>query len=168
MQTITIAKRQINYQHKLTLTYKLKITKTTYTNKENTTQYTKYKIRIPEELKTILKNQDKLYFNKIGNQIHITTRKKQTTIHVCKIQKNKHKQNTTYIFNLSKKVFKIKEEHHYIKWTVEIQNNNITDSTITLTWIKPTITISLNNNTTTRSDIKDATIGRFKKIYKKS
>ena len=50
MQTIQIAKRQINYKHTLHLTYKIKITKTTYTNKQNQKTYTRYKIRIPDNL----------------------------------------------------------------------------------------------------------------------
>ena len=64
MQQIQIAKRQINYHHTLKLTYNIKITKTTYTNKQNKKKYTRYKIRIPEELQQLLKDTTQLYFNK--------------------------------------------------------------------------------------------------------
>jgi len=130
MQEIQIAKRQINYQHTLQLTYKIKITKTTYTNKQNQKTYTRYKIRIPEELKQLLKNTDTLYFNKKeDNKIHITKKPDKDSIHKSKIQKNTYHNRTDYILNLSKKIFKI-ENKTYIKWKILLKNNKIKDSTI--------------------------------------
>ena len=121
MQEIQIAKRQINYQHTLQLTYKIKITKTTYTNKQNQKTYTRYKIRIPEELKQLLQNTDTLYFNKKeDNKIHITTKPDNNTIHKSKIQKNTYHNRTDYILNLSKKIFNI-EEKTYLTWKVLVE-----------------------------------------------
>jgi len=130
MQTIQIAKRQINYQHTIHLTYKIKITKTTYTNRQNKKTYTRYKIRIPEELQQLLKNTTQLYFNKYeDNQIHITTKPDEDTIHKSKIQKNTYHNRTDYSLNLSKKIFKIKEKT-YLTWKITVENNKIIDSTI--------------------------------------
>jgi len=121
MQTIQIAKRQINYKHTLHLTYKIKITKTTYTNKQNQKTYTRYKIRIPEELQQLLKNTTQLYFNKKEDKkIHITTKPDNNTIHKSKIQKNTYHNRTDYILNLSKKIFNI-EEKTYLTWKVLVE-----------------------------------------------
>ena len=132
MQTIQIAKRQINYQHTIHLTYKIKITKTTYTNRQNKKTYTRYKIRIPEELQQLLQNTEKLYFNKEeDNNIHITTKPVQDTIHKSKIQKHTYHNRTDYSLTLSKKIFNI-EEKTYLTWKVLVENNKIKDSTIEL------------------------------------
>jgi len=130
MQTIQIAKRQINYQHTIHLTYKIKITKTTYTNKQNQKVYTRYKIRIPEELQQLLQNTTQLYFNKKeDNNIHLTTKPAQDTIHKSKIQKHTYHNRTDYSLNLSKKIFNIKEKT-YLTWKITVENNKIKDSTI--------------------------------------
>ena len=132
MQEIQIAKRQINYQHTLQLTYKIKITKTTYTNKQNQKTYTRYKIRIPEELKQLLQNTDTLYFNKKeDNKIHITKKPDEDTIHKSKIQKTTYHNRTDYSLNLSKKIFNI-DEKTYLTWKILVENNKIKDGTIEL------------------------------------
>ena len=132
MQTIQIAKRQINYKHTLHLTYNIKITKTTYTNKQNQKTYTRYKIRIPEELQQLLKNTTQLYYNKEeeeDNTIHITTKPDKDSIHKSKIQKNTYHNRTDYSLNLSKKIFNIREKT-YLTWKITVENNKIKDSTI--------------------------------------
>ena len=132
MQQIQIAKRQINYHHTLKLTYNIKITKTTYTNKQNKKTYTRYKIRIPEEIQQLLQNTDTLYFNKEeDNKIHITTKPDNNTIHKSKIQKNTYHNRTDYVLNLSKKIFNIKEKT-YLSWKITVENNKVKDSTIEL------------------------------------
>ena len=104
MQQIQIAKRQINYHHTLKLTYNIKITKTTYTNRQNKKTYTRYKIRIPEEIQQLLKDTTQLYFKKDeDNNIHITTKPVQDILHKSKIQKNTYHNRTDYSLNLSKK-----------------------------------------------------------------
>ena len=132
MQQIQIAKRQINYHHTLKLTYNIKITKTTYTNRQNKKTYTRYKIRIPEEIQQLLQNTTQLYFNtEEDNKIHITTKPDNNTIHKSKIQKNTYHNRTDYVLNLSKKIFKL-ENKTSITWKVLVENNKIKDSTIKL------------------------------------
>ena len=127
MQSIEIAKRQIMYNNTLTLTYTIKITKTEYYNKQAKKRYTRYKIRIPEELQQVLQDDNVIYFKKIDNLVHINTRKDDESMYKCKIQKNMYNQRVEYSFNLSKKVFNLKDKKFFC-WTIKLNNNTIKDS----------------------------------------
>ena len=131
MQTIEIANRQVNYDNQLRLAYKIKITKTTYTNKITRKKYTRYKIRIPQELQKLLTNNDKLYFYKKDDMIHITTEEKEDVLYSCKIQKQAYYKKMEYSFNLSKKLFNI-QDSSYLVWNVLLENNRIIDSDVKL------------------------------------
>ena len=131
MQSIEIANREVRYDNQLRLTYKIKITRTIYTNKLTRKKYTRYKIRIPHELQNLLKNYDKLYFYKKDNMIHITTEEKDKILRSCKIQKQKYYNKMEYSFNLSKKLFNI-QDSSYLMWNVLLENNKIIDSIVKL------------------------------------
>lgn len=131
MQSIEIAKRQITYHHDITLTYKIKIIRTVYTNKQSNKKYVRYKIRIPDELQQILQYENRIYFNKIDDVMHISTMENEYTVYDCKIQKSSFNKRIEYSFNLSKKVFEV-EGYNYFIWTVKIENNKISDSIVML------------------------------------
>ncbi|WP_323737526.1 hypothetical protein PXD04_11470 (plasmid) [Methanosphaera sp. ISO3-F5] len=117
MQSIEIANKEITYEHNIILTYKIKITKTRYINKQTGKVYEHYKIRIPSELHPFLKNKQKLYFSKKEEDIHITLERKDDSVHKCKIQRNKIYKKVDCYFNLSKKVFDIRKST-YLLWKV--------------------------------------------------
>lgn len=130
MHLIEIANRQIRYDKRLTLTYRIKITRTKYSKKLTGKEYTRYKIRIPRELQKLLKNYDKFYFYKKDHVIHITTEEKEDMLCYCKIQKHGY-DKMEYSFNLPKKLFSI-QDSSYIVWNVFMENNKIIDTMIEL------------------------------------
>ena len=108
---------------------KRKITRGLYTNKKTGRRYERYKIRIPKDLRSLLRNYDRLYFNINEDEIHITTEENENTIHSCKIQKNRYKKNIEYSINLSKKIFNF-QGLSCVKWNIFLENNEIKDITL--------------------------------------
>ena len=127
MQSIALANKRIQYDHKITFTYQIKITRTEYVNKKTLRKYVRYKIRIPTELQFCLKNKRKLYFSNVNGKIHIRFDRKGDVIYKCKIQRNRFDNRVDCSFNLSKKVFDI-EGFDYLLWEVDIVNGKISDS----------------------------------------
>lgn len=67
------ANKTLFYDKEIRLEYKLKITKNEYENKDNNQLYVRYKIKIPEEIRKLLRYQKYLYFTTENDVVHIKT-----------------------------------------------------------------------------------------------
>lgn len=113
------------YDKEIRLEYKLKITKTEYENKDNNQLYVRYKIKIPEEIRKLLRYQKYLYFTTENDIVHIKTSCKEY-MHRTRIQKYRYNKCSEYSLYLSKKVFNINSTYFY--WKVIIEDNHICDT----------------------------------------
>lgn len=130
MQSLEITKNNLilNYDNIIYLEYTLKITKIEYTNKTTNKTYSRYKIKIPHELNTILHHKQYLFFNIIDNKIHITDMKVKKNSRKVKIQKYQYNNSLSYNVTLPKKMFDF-NMGDYLSWKIELNNNTLKDST---------------------------------------
>ena len=130
MQSLEITKNNLvlNYDNTIRLEYRLKITKIDYLNKTTNKIYSRYKIKIPNELNTLLHNKQYLFFTIIDNKIHITDMKVKKNCRRVKIQKYAYNDSLSYNVTLPKKMFDF-SQGDYLSWKIELNNNTIKDST---------------------------------------
>lgn len=130
MQSLEITKNNLilNYDSVICLEYRLKITRINYLNKTTNKVYSRYKIKIPHELNTLLINKKYLFFTIIDNKIHITDMKRFKNCRRVKIQKYRYKDILSYNVNLPKKMFDF-NLGEYLLWNIELYNNILLDST---------------------------------------
>lgn len=130
MQSLEITKNNLvlNYDNIICLEYTLKITKIDYLNKTTNKIYSRYKIKIPNELNRILHNKQYLFFTIIDNKIHITDMKVKKNCRRVKIQKYMYNNSLSYNITLPKKMFDF-NQGDYLSWKIELNNNTLKDST---------------------------------------